>query len=120
MQKRTPVKSIDEYIALYPKDVAQKLQTIREIVKKNAPNAQEVISYSMPAFKLNGQLLYFSAHTHHIGLYPYPSALKSFKKEGSKYKTGRGSIQFPFDQKLPIPLITKIVKYRVKEKLTKK
>ena len=111
--KTTKAKTVDEYIARAPKEVAQRLKTIREIVKKNAPGATEVISYGMPAFKLN---VYFAAHKNHIGLYPYPSAIKAFKKDSTKYKTATGSIQFPLDQKLPIALITKIVKYRVKEK----
>ncbi len=113
-------KTIDEYIKFYPKDVGAKIQTIREIVKKLAPKAEEKISYNMPAFKLNGVLVYFSAHTNHIGLYPYPSAIKAFKKESVGYKTGPGTIQFPLDKKLPITLITKIVKFRVKESLSKK
>ncbi len=114
-------KTIDEYIRNYAPEVGARLKTIREIVKSEAPEAVEVISYNMPAFKLNGKiLLYFAAHEHHIGLYPFPSSLIAFQKESAKYKTGRGSIQFQNDEKLPIPLIKKIVAYRVKEKLGKK
>ena len=111
--------TIDEYIAACPKDIAGRLRTIRTIVKKTAPDAKEVISYAMPAFKLNGLLLYFAAHKHHIGLYPYPSAMKAFQKESAQYKTGRGSIQFPHDKPLPLPLLRKIITFRVKEKLVK-
>lgn len=112
-------KTIDEYIKSYPRDVAAKLQVIREIVNKTAPEAKEVISYNMPAFKLNGILVYFAAFKNHIGFFPYPSAITAFKKEAAKYKTGRGSIQFPLDQKLPIPLIRKIVQFRFREKINK-
>lgn len=108
--------TIDEYIQLFPKDVAARLQTIRKIVKKVAPDAQEVISYAMPAFKLNGLLLYFAAHTNHIGLYPYPSTMKKFQKELKQYKTAKSSIQFLNDKPLPLKLIEEIVKFRVKEK----
>jgi uncharacterized protein YdhG (YjbR/CyaY superfamily) len=113
-------KTIDEYIKSFPKDVGTRLKTIKEIVKECAPQAQEVISYNMPAFKLNGVLVYFAAYKDHIGLYPYPSAIKEFKTESAKYKTSTGSIQFPKDKPLPLPLIRKIVKYRVKESLAKK
>jgi uncharacterized protein YdhG (YjbR/CyaY superfamily) len=79
--------------------------------------AVETISYSMPAFKINkGIFVYFSAHKNHIGLYPYPSAIKAFKKETAKYKTGPGTIQFQNNEKMPVGLITKIIKFRLKEK----
>ena len=109
-------KNIDEYIKFFPKTTALRLEAIRKIIKKSAPNAKEVISYNMPAFKQNGILIYFAAHENHIGLYPFPSAIKAFEKESQKYKVGKGSIQFPFDKPLPLTLIKKIIKYRVKEK----
>lgn len=112
--------TIDEYIKLFPKDIAVRLQTIRKIVNKVAPDAQEVISYSMPAFKLNGILVYFAAHTHHIGLYPYPSAMKKFKIDLKQYKTAKSSIQFMNNKPLPLKLIEEIVKFRVKEKRSTK
>ncbi len=118
IQKTKRFKTVDEYIKSYPKDVGVKLQTVREIIKKIAPKAEESISYNMPAFKLQGVLVYFSAHQKHIGLYPYPSAIKAFKKDAVGYKTGPGTIQFPLDKKLPNGLIAKIVKFRVKEKST--
>ena|SRR3989338_4862138 len=106
-------KNINEYIKTFPKNVAKMLRTIRDIVNEISPKAVEVISYGMPVFKLNGRiLLYFAAHTNHIGMYPYPSAVAVFGKELSKYKTGRSTIQFPFDKPLPETLIRKIVKFR--------
>jgi len=112
-------KTISEYINSFPEDTAQKLRTIRKITNKNAPQATEVISYNMPAFKLNGIVVYFAAFKKHVGFYPLPSAIKSFRKELTKYKTSKGAIQFPLDKPLPVALISKIIKYRVKENLTK-
>lgn len=108
-------KDIDAYIDSFPRDVRKKLREIRDIVRKNAPEATEKISYGMPLFMLNGRLLYFAAHPHHIGFYPMKSPILAFKKELSSYKTAKGSIQFPMDKPLPLTLITKIVKFRVKE-----
>ena len=108
-------KSIDEYISAYPKAVALKLRTITEIVESKAPEAEKIISYGMPAFKLNGRLVYYAAFKNHIGLYPMASGVKAFKKELTKYKTATGSIQFPHDKPLPLALIKKIISFRVKE-----
>ena len=118
--QKTKFKTINEYIKIFPKDVASKLRAIQGIVKKAAPDAQEVISYNMPAFKLNGVLVYFAGYAHHIGLYPYASAIKKFKKELSKYKTSKGTVQFSLDKPLPVSLIEKIISFRVKENLAKK
>jgi len=112
-------KTIDEYIRSFPKDVRDKLLIFRKTVQKAAPEAEETISYQMPTFTLNGNLVHFAAFKNHIGFYPFPSSVKSFKKELTKYKTAKGSIQFPMDQKLPLTLIRKVVKYRVKENLKK-
>jgi uncharacterized protein YdhG (YjbR/CyaY superfamily) len=112
--------TVDEYIEMHPKDVANKLNAIRGIIKKNAKGVVEGIGYGMPSYKLNGVLIYFSAHKNHIGIYPFPSAIKAFKKDAENYKTGPGTIQFQNDQKLPLGLITKIVKFRVKENLKTK
>jgi uncharacterized protein YdhG (YjbR/CyaY superfamily) len=110
-------QSIDEYIAAYPAEIQAKLKELRLTVKKIAPDAKEKISYRMPSFTLNGTLLYFAVHPNHIGLYPYPSAVEAFKEELSKYHTAKGSIQFPINKQLPMDLITRIVDFRVKEKL---
>ena len=111
--------TIDEYIAAYPADTQKRLEQIRAIVNKAAPEATEVISYGLPAFKLQGMLVWFAAHTHHIGLYPRASGITAFKKELSIYKSAKGSVQFPNDKPLPLALITRIVKFRVKENMEK-
>ena len=109
----------DAYIGGFSKQTQRLLEQLRLTVKKAAPGASEVISYSMPAFKLNGMLVWFAAHTHHIGFYPRASAIEAFKNELSIYKGAKGSVQFPMDQPLPTGLITKIVKYRVNENMLK-
>jgi uncharacterized protein YdhG (YjbR/CyaY superfamily) len=112
-------KGIEEYIALYPKETQYLLWQLYETIKKAAPGTEEVLSYGMPAFKLNGMLLWFAAYSKHIGFYPKSSGIEAFKKELSKYKSAKGSVQFPIDRPLPVGLITKIVKFRVKENLQK-
>ena len=112
-------KNIDDYIQRHPKEIQTILKHYRVIIKKAAPMAEEVISYGMPAFKLNGMLVYFAAHSWHTGFYPGSSCIDSFKKEISFYKWSKGSVQFPFDKPLPAGLITKIVKFRMKENLLK-
>ncbi len=113
-------KNTDDYIKSFPKDVRQRLEQIRTIIKNTAPDAEESISYGMPAYKLKGKpLVYFAAFKNHIGFYATPSGHSEFAKELSKYKQGKGSVQFPLDKPLPLGLITKIVKFRVKENLQK-
>lgn len=112
--------TIDRYIAAFPKDVQKMMQQIRETIKKTAPEAEEKISYAMPAFTLKGQdLVYFAGYENHIGFYPAPAGVEAFKKDLSGYKTGKASIQFPLDKPMPMGLITKIVKYRIKQNLEK-
>jgi uncharacterized protein YdhG (YjbR/CyaY superfamily) len=110
---------IDEYISAFPPDVQVILNQIRTAVKKAAPQATEVISYGMPAFKQNKVLVYFAIGKNHIGFYPTPNPIKVFSKELEGYKTSKGAIQFPLDKKIPLTLISKIVKYRVVEDLEK-
>ncbi len=110
---------IDEYIGDFPPEVASMLQQLREIIRKAAPQAEETISYQMPTFKLNGNLVHFAAYKNHIGFYPAPSGLNAFEKEIARYKHSKGAVQFPLDQPLPIRLITRIVKFRVRENLGK-
>ena len=112
-------KNIEEYIASFPKAIQELLEQFKAIIKKAAPQAEEVISYGMPAFKMNGMLVYFAAHTKHIGFYPVSSAITVFKKELTVYQWSKGTIRFPLDKPLPIRLITKIVKFRVTENLQK-
>lgn len=113
-------KTVDDYIKIFPKEVQKHLKAIRQTIKSAAPSAEELISYGMPAYKLNGTLVYFSAFKNHIGFYATPSGHKSFSKELSKYKQGKGSVQFPLNEEMPLKLITKMVKFRVKENALKK
>jgi uncharacterized protein YdhG (YjbR/CyaY superfamily) len=114
---KTTYNSIDEYIALFPEDIQKKLQDLRAVIKAAAPEAQEKISYQMPAFALKGNLVYFAAFKNHIGFYPAPRGIEAFKEELSAYKGAKGSVQFPLDQPLPFDLISRIVKFRVAENL---
>lgn len=111
--------TIDEYIGGFPNNVQEILIKVRTTIQKAAPDAKEKISYSMPAFEQNGIVVYFAAFKKHIGLYALPSGHETFKKELSKYKSGKGSVQFPLNAPIPFDLITKIVKFRVKENLEK-
>ncbi len=115
METGKEVKTIDEYIALYPPEVQKKLQQVRETIHAAVPEAQETISYKMPAFTLDGNLVYFAAFAKHIGFYPIPSGMEAFKEDLSKYKQGKGSVQFPLDQPLPLDLISRIVLFRAEE-----
>jgi len=112
-------KNIDDYIASAPESVRNELEHIRRVIKKAAPKAAETISYSMPAFKLNGVLVYFAAFKDHIGFFPTSSGVSHFKKELDLYETSKGTIRFPLDEPIPYKLIEKIVKFRVKENLAK-
>jgi uncharacterized protein YdhG (YjbR/CyaY superfamily) len=107
--------SIDAYIAMFPADVQEKLQEIRAVIKAAAPEATEKISYKMPAFYLNGNLVYFAAFKNHIGFYPIPSGIEAFKEELSHYEQGKGSVQFPLDGPMPLDLIRRIVLFRAAE-----
>jgi uncharacterized protein YdhG (YjbR/CyaY superfamily) len=110
-------KSIDEYIANCPKDIQKKLKDMRATIKAAAPQAIEKISYLMPTFYLEGNLVHFAALKNHIGFYPTPSGVDAFTKETKKYASTKGAIQFPLDEPLPLKLVSKIVKFRVKENL---
>jgi uncharacterized protein YdhG (YjbR/CyaY superfamily) len=112
-------KNVDEYIASFPVEIQEILGQVRETIKKAAPGAEEVISYGMPSFRQNGQLLYFAAYKNHIGFYPLTTGVEAFKTRLSAYKWTRGTIQFPFDKPLPVDLISKIVKFRVNENIDK-
>lgn len=113
-------KTVDEYIKTFPADIQKILKQVRQTIKEAAPEAEETINYQIPTFKLNGNLVHFAAFKNHIGFYPAPSGLKAFQKELSDYKSSKGSVQFPIDQPVPVSLISRIVKYRVKENSLKK
>lgn len=107
-------KNIDEYIAGFPKDIQSMLSQIRATIKKAAPGAEEAIKYAIPTFVLNGRnLVHFAAFKNHIGFYPTPTGIESFQKELSKYKQGKGSVQFPLNEPMPLALIIKIVKFNM-------
>lgn len=113
-------KTIDDYIADQPDEKKAVLQQFRKIIKSAAPQAEEVISYAMPAFKYYSVLVYFAASKKHYGFYPTAKPIEVFKDKLKPYKTSKGAIQFPVDKPLPEKLITEIVKYRLKEDLNNK
>jgi uncharacterized protein YdhG (YjbR/CyaY superfamily) len=117
--KPTKPTTIDEYIADFPPDVQAILQKIRATIRQAAPQAEETINYQIPTFTLNGNLVHFAGFKSHIGFYPTPSGMQKFQVELAGYKSAKGSVQFPLDQRIPYGLITKIVKFRVKENLAK-
>ena len=113
---RKKVVTIDEYIAMFPENVQTILNKVRKAIQESAPLSQEAISYGIPTFKLNGNLVHFAAFKNHIGFYPGgSSAIVAFKEELIPYKQGKGSIQFPLDKPIPFQLVKKIVKFRVKQ-----
>jgi uncharacterized protein YdhG (YjbR/CyaY superfamily) len=113
--KSVQAENIDEYIADFPENIQKKLEAIRSTIRKAAPEAKEAIKYAIPTFTLNGNLVHFAAYKNHIGFYPTPGGTEAFKKELSVYKGSKGTVQFPLDEPVPLALITKIVKFRVKE-----
>ena len=114
--KKTPATNeVDRYIAQFPEEMRAQLKTLRTIIRKAAPKAEETISYGMPAYKMNKVLVYFAGNNAHVGFYPTPEPIVAFKKDLLKYKTSKGAIQFPADQKIPATLVTKMVKYRIKQ-----
>jgi uncharacterized protein YdhG (YjbR/CyaY superfamily) len=115
--RRTKPETIDQYIAGFPPEVRRILTEIRKTIRKSAPGAEETISYQIPAFALNGILVYFAAFRNHIGLYPRTTAITKFRKELSAYETAKGSVRFPLDKPIPLALIGRIVKFRVGENL---
>lgn len=106
-------ETIDEYIALFPKSVQDKLIQIRTAIQKAAPKASEAIKYGIPTFVQNGNLVHFAAYQEHLGFYPGPDGIAEFAKELTRYNTSKGTIQFPIDERLPLKLIAQIVKFRV-------
>ena len=115
MKKKSGYASVNEYITSFPPDIRNKLTQLRRLIKKEDPQADERISYQMPAFFLNGILVWFAAHSRHIGFYPRASAITKFKRELSRFKNAKGSVQFPLDEPLHLELIKRIVKFRVAE-----
>jgi uncharacterized protein YdhG (YjbR/CyaY superfamily) len=117
--QKNSAANIDRYVKGFPPAVREKLTAIRSLVKHLAPDATEAIKYGIPTFVLNGNLVHFSAFKDHIGFFPTSSGVAAFKKELVSYDTAKGTIRFPLDQPLPLALIKKIVKFRIKENQAK-
>ncbi len=117
--KKSSINSIDDYIATFPKDIQKILKELQSTIKAAAPDAEEKISYQMPTFFLNGNLVHFAAFKKHIGFYPTPSGIEAFQKELSVYDGAKGSVQFPIDEPMPLKLISRIVKFRAAENIKK-
>jgi uncharacterized protein YdhG (YjbR/CyaY superfamily) len=112
-------ETVDEYIAAFPEQLQQKIEAIRGVVKEEAPDATEKLSYGMPYFDLNGRLLYYAAFKNHISIFAMPSAIVHFAGELTDYQTSKGTIQFPLDKPLPLDLIRKIARFRAEQNLSK-
>ena len=117
ISKKAKPETIAEYIKAAPKESREKLLQMQACIRAAAPEAKESLKWGMPAFSYQRILVTFAAFKHHIGFYPTPSAVKAFEKDLLKYNTAKGSIQFPLEKPLPLSLITKITKYRVKESI---
>ena len=115
MAPYTKAENTDAYIAMFPDEVQEKMQQMRSIISKAAPKATEVISYGMPAYKVNSVLVYFAGYKAHIGFYPTGSGIAAFQNEIARYKNSKGAVQFPLDKPLPVGLINKMVKFRLAE-----
>lgn len=116
MAGRPTAESIDTYIAEFPPEVRERLEQIRAVIQAAAPDAVESISYALPTFDLNGKhLVHFAGYDRHIGFYPIPSGMAAFEDELSAFKRGKGSVQFPLNQPLPLDLIRRIVEFRIAE-----
>ena len=111
---------IDDYISGFPAEAQKALRQMRKAIKAAAPGSEEAIRYGVPTFLLNGNLVHFAAFKHHVGFYPGPSGIAKFKNDLSKYKSAKGSVQFPLDEPMPVALVTRIVKFRVGEARAKK
>ncbi len=112
-------QDINAYVHLFPEDTRKILQKLRELIKKEAPEATEAIAYGIPTFKLNGNLVHFAAYKNHIGFYPAPSGVSAFQTELKPYIKGKGTIQFPLDQPIPYDLVRKVVRFRIAENARK-
>ncbi len=119
MKDKGKFTSVDEYIALHPGPVRKGLELLRKTIKTTAPEAEEMISYQMPAYKLNGMLAFFSAAKNHYGFYPTPGPILAFREKLKLYKTSKGAIQFPLDKPIPVKLVAEIVKWKAKENHSK-
>ncbi|MCP9768237.1 DUF1801 domain-containing protein [Lacihabitans sp. LS3-19] len=111
----TKFKTVDQYIGTFPEETQKQLEIIRDTIKKAAPDAKEIISYNMPAYKQHGVLVYFAAYQNHIGFYPTSSGINFFSERFSEYKWSKGAVQFPISKPLPLDLISEITKFRLED-----
>jgi uncharacterized protein YdhG (YjbR/CyaY superfamily) len=118
--EKKPFTTIDEYIGTFPEDVRSILEEMRQAVRDAAPDAEETISYRIPAFRLHGPLVYFAAFKNHVSFFPTESGIEAFRNELAPYLGGKGTARFPLDRPVPYDLVKKIVRFRVKENLAKK
>ena len=114
------IKTVDDYIRSFPEEVQLILEKVRATIRQEAPEATETIKYAMPTYVYNGNLVHFAAYKNHIGFYPAPVGIESFQKELSVYKGGKGSVQFPIDQPMPLDLIARVVAFRYLQNAEKK
>ena len=117
--KQATFATVNDYVACQPKAVASMLRKLRAVIRSEAPEAEEHISYQMPAYKYHGRLVYFAAFKNHIGFYPLASGIAAFKKDLSEFQGAKGSVRFPIGEPLPLDLIARIVRFRMKENLKK-
>ena len=116
---REKAENVDQYIKGFPRETQLMLRQMRNTIEAAAPSAEECISYAMPAYRLNGMLVYFAGYAGHIGFYPGAGGIAEFKDELADYKWAKGSVQFPLDKPLPLKLVARIVKFRVRKNLEK-
>ncbi len=114
-ENKIEVKNVDEYIALYPAEVQEKLQALRNVIKEEVPNAEEKISWGMATYVLYGNLVHFAANKNHIGFYPSPSGIENFSEKLAEYKTSKGAVQFPMSKPIPFDIVREILRFRVLE-----
>lgn len=119
MKEAEEIQTVDQYIAQYPSDVQERLRQMRTVIRAAAPDAEEILSYGMPAYRQEGNLVYFGAAKTHIGFYPTPLGVETFAKEFSAYKGAKGSVQFPNDAPLPLDLVRRVTESRVEQNLAK-
>lgn len=115
--EKSEFRNIDDYIEHAPIEVQKKLRELKAVIKAEVPDAQERIAYGMPTFSQYGNLVHFAAFKNHIGFFPAPSGIENFKDELAKYKTSKGTVQFPLEEEIPMDLVREIVHFRLKENL---
>lgn len=119
-ERSTPPATVEAYLADFPPEVRERLEALRALIRRVAPEATEKMAYGMPAYHFHGPLVYFGAHARHTGFYPTASGMVFWEGLGQLYKTSKGAVQFPHDRPLPLDLIEKVVRFRMEENGMKK